>query len=158
MVSKLDNFIIFLTFFILNFAALGLGGLFTTSGINSEWFSSLEQAPWNPSGWMFGVAWTTIMICFTIYMTSVYLTLKSKSKLLLLFAIQWLLNVGWNVVFFYFHSPFLGFVIISILLITLILFLRFYQKKVKYKTLFLMPYIVWLMIATSLNVYILLKN
>jgi tryptophan-rich sensory protein len=53
-----------LLFFILNFAALAVGGLFTGSGVSSEWYQNLDKAPWTPPGWVFGAAWPFIMICF----------------------------------------------------------------------------------------------
>ena len=158
MTGKVNYFKIFVSFFTLNFAALALGSLFTSPGINSVWFNSLEQAPWNPPGWMFGLAWTTIMICFTFYMTSLYSNSNRKIELLILFTAQWLLNVGWNIAFFHFQSPFWALIIISSLLIVLLIFMMSYLKKVKLMTLFIIPYIIWLMIATSLNIYILFKN
>ena len=54
----------FLIFLIINFAALGLGSWIMGAGAQSEWYSSLNQAPWTPPGWVFGAAWTIIMICF----------------------------------------------------------------------------------------------
>ena len=55
-------------FLVLNFAALGLGGLFTSKGVPSDWYQHLNKAPWTPPGWAFGFAWTLIMICFSFYM------------------------------------------------------------------------------------------
>lgn len=55
-------------FLVLNFAALGIGGLFSGQGVPSDWYTGLNKAPWTPPGWVFGSAWTIIMICFAIYM------------------------------------------------------------------------------------------
>ena len=57
-----------LSFLVLNFLALGIGGIFTGKGVPSEWYVQLNKAPWTPPGWMFGFAWTSIMICFALYM------------------------------------------------------------------------------------------
>ncbi|MEM6378823.1 MAG: TspO/MBR family protein, partial [Bacteroidota bacterium] len=62
--SKFDNMLArVIIFLILNFVALGIGGFFTGPGTSSEWYNNLNQAPWTPPGWVFGAAWTTIMIC-----------------------------------------------------------------------------------------------
>lgn len=71
-------------FLILNFGALALGGLFTNNGVNSEWYTNLNKAPWTPPGWVFGFAWTTIMICFSIYMAKAYTIVGDKNSLIAL--------------------------------------------------------------------------
>ena len=50
-------------FLLINFGALALGGLFTSDGVISDWYEQLNKAPWTPPGWVFGAAWTTIMVC-----------------------------------------------------------------------------------------------
>ena len=146
----------FVLFLILNFGALALGGLFTNSGVNSEWYSNLNQAPWTPPGWVFGAAWTTIMICFTFYMTIALQRADEKRKLLILFAIQWILNVSWNPIFFYFHHIGFGLIVICGLTILIAFLLFHYRAMLKGYTLLLLPYFIWLIIATSLNAYIFL--
>lgn len=73
-------------FLILNFTALGLGGLFTSSAVTGDWYQALNKAPWTPPGWVFGVAWTSIMICFSIYMAYAWQNATNKNTLMLLFA------------------------------------------------------------------------
>jgi benzodiazapine receptor len=80
-------------FLIINFAGLGLGSLFTSDGVASQWYTNLNQAPWTPPGWVFGAAWTTIMICFAFYMAYAWEASEDKKPIILLFTIQWLLNM-----------------------------------------------------------------
>ena len=54
-------------FLLINFAGLFIGGLFTGEGVPSDWYQNLNKAPWTPPGWVFGFAWTTIMICFSLF-------------------------------------------------------------------------------------------
>jgi tryptophan-rich sensory protein len=58
-------------FFCLNFAALGIGGLLIGDPATDEFYLNVNKAPWTPPGWVFGAAWTTIMICFSIFMFQV---------------------------------------------------------------------------------------
>lgn len=147
-----------LIFLVINFAALGIGGLFTSKGVPSEWYQNLNQAPWTPPGWVFGTAWTTIMICFACYMAYAWQSVENKGLLIGLFAVQWLLNIGWNPVFFHFHQVQLGLVVISALTVLVGFFLFTYYPQLKAKSVLILPYLIWLIIATSLNGYIYFKN
>lgn len=145
-------------FLVLNFSALAIGGSFTGKGVPSAWYQNLDKAPWTPPGWVFGSAWTLIMICFAIYMAYLVVSGYDQKKVITLFAIQWILNVAWNPVFFYYHEVVIGFITISLLTILITYLLFNFRIKLKLKSLLLAPYFVWLIIATSLNGYILLFN
>lgn len=145
-------------FLVINFAALGIGGMFTSAGVPSEWYQNLMKAPWTPPGWVFGSAWTLIMICFAIHMAYGWKQVDNKTIFLTLFIFQWILNVIWNPVFFKFHLVLTGLIIISLLTILVGFFLIACMKQFKAFSFFLLPYFLWLLIATSLNLYILIKN
>ena len=145
-------------FLILNFTALAFGGLFTSQGVPSEWYLSLLKAPWTPPGWVFGFAWSIIMICYGFYMGFLYNTNSKKTTIIILYVLQLFLNISWNPVFFKFHYVLLGFIVISLLTLTVIFKLFFFYKAIKLKSFLILPYIIWLIIATSLNGYILIYN
>ena len=145
-------------FLLLNFGALAIGGFFTGKGVPSEWYLGLNKAPWTPAGWVFGFAWTSIMIFFSVYMAFLWPTRESKGLLVALYLIQWVLNVGWNPSFFYFHRVDVGLVVISLLTVLMGLFLLAFWKELSFKSLLVLPYVLWLLIATSLNAYAFLKN
>lgn len=145
-------------FLALNFTALAIGGLFTGPGVSSVWYQNLNQAPWTPPGWVFGAAWTTIMICFAIYMAFLWNKIANKSTLIILFSTQWVLNVSWNPIFFKFQLVGFGLIIIAALTILVAYFFFGNLKLLKAKSLLIAPYLIWLIIATSLNGYIYLNN
>lgn len=147
-----------LIFLVLNFSALALGGLFTGKGVPSEWYVQLNKAPWTPPGWVFGTAWTTIMICFSFYMAYLWPSIENKSFLIGVYLFQWVLNVSWNPTFFYFQNILGGLLIISLLTLVVGYFLIRYAPELKFKSILILPYFVWLLVATSLNGYIFLKN
>jgi tryptophan-rich sensory protein len=147
-----------LTFFLLNFAALAVGGLFTGSGVSSEWYENLNKAPWTPPGWVFGAAWTLIMVCFAFYMGQLWVNAaKHKGLLLRTYGIQWVLNVAWNPVFFYFQKVDIGLLVIVGLLLSVLLITIKFSRIQKSWTLAIVPYVLWLFVATSLNAYIFFK-
>ena len=143
-------------FLVLNFGALALGGFLQGKGSFDGWYQDLNKAPWTPPGWMFGAAWFTIMICFSFFMA--YLTGVNERLALILFVIQIILNVSWNPLFFKYHQVMASLLVISGLTILMTFFGIRFWSDLKLKTLLVLPYVVWLFIATSLNAYILLKN
>ena len=149
--------IILIIFLVINFGALGIGSLLMGNGAQSEWYLSLNKAPWTPPGWVFGAAWTTIMICFSIYMAQLYT--NDKSTLVIgLFIIQVILNVSWNYMFFNQHKVGLGLVIITLLTLLILYFLIRFYGQLQLFSLLIVPYVLWLIIATSLNFYVYTKN
>ena len=74
-------------FLALNFGALAIGGLFTSKGVPSDWYVDLNKAPWTPPGWVFGTAWTTIMISFGVYMAYLWPVNEYKNLLICLYVI-----------------------------------------------------------------------
>ncbi len=145
-------------FVLINFAALAIGGISTGTGVASQWYASLAKAPWTPPGWVFGAAWTLIMICFSFYMAYLWPLVANKRLLAALYAIQLLLNVVWNPLFFTFHWVFLSMLIICSLTLLIAFMLVFYWQSLRTKNALLLPYFLWLLIATSLNGYILIYN
>ena len=147
----------FIVFLILNFSALSIGTLLMNNGPDSEWYTSLQQAPWTPVGWVFGAAWTCVMIFFSVYMTFLYQNLRAN-KVYILFCSQYILNVLWNFIFFNQKETFWGLIIILILLLMTFYFLIAFKTILKNYRWFVLPYCIWLLMATSLNLYIVIYN
>lgn len=154
----MDRIKLLIIFLLINFGGLALGGWLMNSGPSSEWYIGLDQAPWTPPGWVFGFAWTTIMICFSIYLAYHFSILKGIN-IKWLYAFQVFLNVIWNYVFFNQHLVLLGLiVIVSLTVVIFYYFFKFKEDKLSQMRLLLLPYMIWLCIATSLNGYILFNN
>jgi tryptophan-rich sensory protein len=151
-------FVRIIIFLIINFVGLTIGGLFTHTGVHSDWYLQLNKAPWTPPGWIFSVAWTTIMICLSVFMA--FLWKESKNKILVscLFSVQWILNVIWSPIFFEFHSIEGGLLTITLLTILLGYYIFYYVPVLGHKALLLLPYFLWMLIATSLNWFIWTSN
>ncbi len=144
-------------FLIINFGALALGAWLQEPGPMSEWYQNLNKAPWTPPGWFFGVAWTTIMICFSIFMANL-VKKEQVSGVWTLFAIQFVLNVSWNPMFFSFKQ--MGIALINIIALTILVgyFFFGFRKQMKGLAFLVLPYFVWLLVATTLNAYALMYN
>lgn len=144
-------------FILINFGGLWLGSVLQGGGSRSDWYQGLQVAPWTPPGWAFGVAWVSIMFCFSFYMAYAS-DLKTMNLLMILFIIQFILNVGWNAVFFRYHQT--GYALIIIILLTILMgyFLVSGIKSMQWTSLLLLPYVLWMIVASSLNWFVWARN
>jgi tryptophan-rich sensory protein len=144
-------------FLIINFGSLAIGSWLMDNGPMSNWYRSLNQAPWTPAGWVFGLAWTSIMVFFSIYLAFLFQQ-ENNVKRKVLYILHIFLNISWNYIFFNQHLVGLGLFTIVLLTIVLLYYFFTFNTQLKKIRLLLVPYLLWLFIATSLNAYILFNN
>lgn len=147
----------FLVFALVNFVGLYFGGRFTTEGVQSEWYAELDKAPWTPPGWVFGAAWTLVMVGYSWFQAGIWRGTEAGSRGLWIaaFALSWALNVLWNPVFFGWHGLGLGLVVLLLLQGT-ISWMAFQSHGVGSTGLWrwaMLPYWLWLWVAISLNAW-----
>lgn len=154
------NKIIKLLFLILLCEGVGLlGTIFTVPSITT-WYMALQKAPFNPPAWVFGPAWTTLYFLMAL---SLFLILQKKLKkqknfLIILFSIQLFLNFLWSVIFFGMHLPQAAFIEIIFLWISIALLIVDFWKFSKPAAILLMPYLLWVSFASTLNLFVALLN
>jgi benzodiazapine receptor len=133
-----------------------IGSIFTMPAITS-WYSTLQKPWFTPPNWVFGPVWLTL---YTLIGIALYFVLekgwkKKTNKIALgLFASQLALNTVWSIVFFGMKQLLGGFVIIAILWLLILATIYFFYKISKKAGILLMPYIVWVTIASALNYYV----
>ena len=148
----------YLVFTVLNFGGLAVGSFFTGPGVASTWYEMLPTAPWTPPGWVFGAAWTTVMIGFSWFMGSLWNADQATSfrqRTMKLFAVSWVCNVAWNPLFFYAQAIEWALVVITALYVVLFVLMRhsFSAPSPHAGKWGILPYVLWLTIAISLNAY-----
>ncbi|WP_344713694.1 MULTISPECIES: TspO/MBR family protein [Winogradskyella] len=149
---------LFILFLIINFGGLALGNWFMGDAVTSEWYTNLNKAPWTPPGWVFGATWTLIMICFSAYLSYLF-TIRNSKFVIFVYTIAVILNVSWNYIFF--NQQLTNLALINITLLTLVIayfFITFCDDELSKLKYLLLPYIIWLCIATSLNGYVVFNN
>lgn len=157
----MKNYILpFIFALLINFGALWLGGLFTNAGVQSDWYSEVVKAPWTPPGWVFGLAWTTIGLTFSVWGAWMYRNIKShETDLILYYPFSVILNIIWNPIFFYFKNFWLSSIVIISLSVIIGNIIHVTRTQYGWKpALLVFPYFLWLCIATSLNLFILIMN
>lgn len=135
-----------------------LSSLLNTSPIET-WYPMLEKSSFTPPNYIFPIVWGILYILLGISVGLLYNVHDiSKRPLLLLFALQLLLNISWNFFFFSMQSPILGFVNLLILVVLGVAYFigTFWVKRSS--ALFFLPYLLWILFATYLNFYIVAFN
>ncbi len=141
---------------------LAVGGLSTliTSG-DMKTYGDVIKPPLSPPAIVFPIVWTILYILMGI---SLYLVVNSdkeyekKFTAIVIFAIQLLLNFIWSPVFFSARKYLIAFIILLVLLCAVILMTVKFYKIYKWAGLLQIPYIIWLLIASYLNLFVYILN
>lgn len=143
----------------ISFLAGGIGSIFTISQIEN-WYLELSKPIFTPPNWVFGPVWNILYLLMGVALYLVLTSKKSKTRALGLkiFYAQLGLNALWSIVFFGMQNIFLGLVVILMLWGTIFMTIRTFMKINLTAGGLLLPYIVWVTIATFLNVGILILN
>lgn len=137
-----------------------VGSIVTISQIPT-WYSALSKPSWAPPNWLFGPVWTTLYILMGIALFLVWREGLNRSDVrfaILIFAVQLVLNLLWSIVFFTYHSLFGSFIVIMILWIAILANIIAFSIISRTAGLLLVPYIVWVSIASYLNYSVYLLN
>lgn len=128
-------------------------GLMTKN--NLVWYANLNKSSLTPPNYFFGIAWS---ILYAILGYVLWYVWHSNNKLKFLFAVQMALNWSWTPVFFHFKLISLAAFILSIIT-TVNLYLTFsLWQSDRTISLLITPYILWLSLASYLNLYIVWFN
>ena len=123
------------------------------------WYPFLNKPSLTPPNFILPIVWSILYFCMGISIGLIWNTKHRKRKILRwLFSFQLLLNFTWSIYFFYFQNPFLGFIDILLLDIFVIYYMMKSYSIKKMSSLLFIPYILWLLLATYLNGYIMLYN
>lgn len=145
--NKASQLFIFLA---LNFGCLGLSNYLMGAGSSSEWYQQLPRAPWTPPGWVFGAAWSLIMVCFAVYMA----TLRHKELAdYRRYGTILVLCVLWNALFFQWHQIVWALLVLVTLALSVLRLTVINHKRQGQRSWLMLPFCVWTMLASTLNAY-----
>ena len=112
-----------------------------------ETYSNLNTPLLAPPGWLFPIVWTLLYILMGI---SSYLV-REDDDALNIYKVNLVLNLAWTFIFFTFNMKILAFLWI-ILLIVIVCYMIYKFFKVKKIAAYLqIPYLIWLLFASFLN-------
>jgi len=127
---------------------------------NSVWFNSLAKPALNPPAKIFSPVWAVLyaMIFLSLFIFIRTSSVSSKTKGYIYFALQLLLNVIWSPVFFLMKNIGLALIIIILLDLFVLMTIRNFYRISKTAAMLLVPYFLWIIFATYLNVSYFILN
>jgi tryptophan-rich sensory protein len=144
--------------FLVGTQVAGLIGVpFTSTG---SWYDNLDKAPFNPPSAVFGPVWTVLYVLVGVAGWLLWRSEPSvaRSRSLLLWGVQLVLNAAWTPIFFGAERPGWGLVDLLVLdaaVVAMILVARAVQPRA---AAILLPYAAWIAFATALNGWIVVAN
>ena len=127
---------------------------------NTIWFDNLIKPFLNPPAWVFPPVW--ILLYITIFVSLLFFTLHrtrlNKTKGYIYFIVQILLNILWPLAFFLLQNIGLAMCIVILMDIFVYMNIKEFYKVSKFAGLILIPYFVWILFATYLNISFFILN
>ncbi|SMX46955.1 tryptophan-rich sensory protein TspO [Actibacterium lipolyticum] len=144
---------LFLTFLAASAAAAATGVIFKPGA----WYDALNKPSWTPRRWMFPVVWTILYIA-SAYAAARVAMESDSGQALAFWTLQIALNTLWTPVFFGAHRIKAGLVVIMCLWLAIALTLLAFVSVDLIAALLILPYLLWVTIATALNLWIWRNN
>lgn len=136
------------------------GSIFTRQAIPS-WYVQLQKPSFTPPNWLFGPMWISLYLLMAVAAYLVWqkgLASKGVREALAMFLVQLLLNAFWSLAFFGWRSPLAGVVVIVLLWLAIAATIFLFWRISRPAAWLLLPYILWVSLATALNISIHLLN
>ncbi|WP_205480401.1 TspO/MBR family protein [Sphingomonas arenae] len=130
-----------------------LSGYLSQSGFENNWYAPLDKPSFQPPGWAFGVVWTILYTLMGIAVAMVWTAPRStpRNRGLALFGVQLVLNYSWSPVFFGSGMIDVAFLIIMAMNVLVTATIIAFWRVKPLAGVLLLPYLVWLCLATALN-------
>jgi len=118
-----------------------------------DWYASLQKPSWTPPSWLFGPVWTMLYATMAIAAWLVWKRggFTAQRKPLTLFFVQLALNAAWTPIFFGLHKPGLAFITIVLLSLAIIATIAAFRRVSQIAASLLIPYLLWVAFAATLN-------
>jgi len=151
----------FVCCFALCFAVAAAGAYVTRPEIPT-WYAHLAKPSWTPPSWVFPIAWNILYALMAVSLWRLWEAARADrvgaGRAIALFLVQLALNAAWSPVFFGLNAIIAGLATIIFLAIALTATIRAAHHVDRYAAWLLVPYLAWILYATSLNAGIALLN
>lgn len=121
-------------------------------------YNTLEKPFLSPPGFLFGIVWTILYILMGISYGILDKNNLIDNKVKSIYYLQLAVNLIWSILFFVFKIRFFSIIWIFILVILVIYMITTFYKKNKLSAYLQIPYLLWTIFATYLNIGIYLLN
>jgi len=131
-----------------------------SNGGESAWYATLRAPAWNPPTWLFGPVWTAL---YALMAVAAWLVWRrggwdEQRPVLTVFLAQLLANFAWSPFFFTAQRPGLALADIVLLWLLIVVTLWAFARVDRRAAWLLVPYLVWVSYAATLNAAIVAMN
>lgn len=133
----------------------GLVGLIISQFMD---YNTLQKPPLSPPGFIFGIVWSILYLLMGIAYGILVYKGKSNAEVSKIYLTQLIVNLIWPILFFVFKLRLFSSIWIIILLILVISMVIKFYKKDKIIGYSQIPYLLWIMLATYLNIGVYILN
>lgn len=133
----------------------GIVGLVISGSID---YNSLQKPSLAPPSILFPIIWTTLYILMGVSYGILADISLIDSKTKLIYYLQLFANALWSIIFFILKWRFFAFIWIILLNILVIVMIINFYKRNKLSALLQIPYLLWILFASYLNLSIYLLN
>jgi tryptophan-rich sensory protein len=162
---KVASVLVLIAFLAISAAVALLGSLATIAQVDG-WYADADRAPWSPPNWLFGPAWTVL---YTLMSVAAWLVWRERHRVQVGPALGWYvgqlaLNSVWTPVFFALYPAmgsaalWLAFAVIVVLDVAVVVTIGLFWRIRRAAALLLVPYLAWILFASTLNLYAALAN
>lgn len=130
----------------------GIVGLIISSYMD---YQDLIKPPLSPPGFIFPIVWTILYLLMGI---SYYISNSDDKELDQIYLLQLLVNFLWPIIFFVLKMYFSAFLWIILLLILVVVMIKEFLRIKKLSGYLQIPYLLWLLFATYLNIGVFILN
>lgn len=142
---------------------LGVGAiaaLFTTPEIPT-WYAGLNKPSWTPPNWAFPVVWNLLYAMMGVALWLLWDRAPmstNRTAAMIAFFVQLALNAAWAPVFFALHQPLAALAIIVLLAVAILVTIMRAWRVSRTAAFLLIPYLAWVLYASTLNAGIVALN
>ncbi|WIY53801.1 TspO/MBR family protein [Devosia sp. YIM 151766] len=136
---------------------IGIGALIGTQSVPGDWYDNLVKPPLNPPSAVFAPVWFTLYVMIALAGWRVWVE-APRSNAMMLWGAQMLLNWAWSPSFFVAQQPWLAFVIIAAMWLSILGFILVVRKRDLLAAWLFAPYLAWVSFAAYLNLSIAILN
>jgi benzodiazapine receptor len=131
-----------------------IGTVIGTSTVPGDWYAGLVKPWFSPPNWLFGPVWGVLYLMIGWVGARKFL----YGGALALWIAQMTLNFIWSPLFFGLHMPAAALLVISLMWITIAVFIQREWARDRLSAALFLPYLAWVTFAGALNAAIVTLN
>ncbi len=142
-------------------AAIAVAGLGPSATDIGPWYQALHKPSWQPPDWLFGPAWTLIYGLIALAGVKAWNAAWDRRhglRIVGVFALNALLNIGWSELFFHFQRPDWALFEVVAFWLSIVVLIVTAASAIPVAGWLLAPYLAWVTFAGVLNLAVVRLN